>query len=366
MRIRRLSSTKFRNLQHDPLTFSPHVNTFVGANGHGKTNTLEAIHFFKFGRSFRTSRDVELVCFDEPFCRVEVETESANGECDVYETAIERNGAKRIKLNGKEVSRYSELVGRFPCVIFGPQDLAIVAGQPAERRRFLDMVGSLTTRGYLEELREYRRVLAQRNAALKARRADEAQGVWAEKLIQAGCRVVAGRVTLVEAINSNVETHLERLGIENAITLSYESELTRNRPEKVSCEEQFAAKLAAVELEEMRRTVTLVGPHRDDLRILGNGLDLRRFGSQGQRRLAAILLRLAELSLIEERLKEPSVLMLDDIFSELDPEITEKLKKALENDRQVFITSPSIVEWQTGGESRTFHVSEGTIERAHP
>jgi DNA replication and repair protein RecF len=361
LHIDSFSSTQYRNLSHNPVTFSPRVNLFVGQNGHGKTNILEALYYFKFGRSFRTSRDSDLIRHGEPFCRIEVQTETGQGDRDKLESSIERQGSKRIKVNGKEIGKYSRRVGRYPCVMFGPHDLALISGFPAERRKFIDMVGSMTDQGYLEELRNYRRVLTQRNAALKARRSAEAQGVWTEELIERGCAVTERRVALVSAIRDELKPHVEGMQVPYAIDIEYESELTKGRPEEVHCGEQFAARLAAVEMEENRRGVTMVGPHRDDVRLVADGRDLRRYGSQGQRRLLAILLRLAELSYIERRLSEPCVLLLDDLFSELDQGVSDKLKNLLTDKRQIFVTSPVPVLWESKEKARAFHIAEGRI-----
>lgn len=362
MWVERLATAEFRNLDHDPIAFSRGVNLLIGENGHGKTNLLEAIYFFKFGRSFRTARDTDLIRFGAPFCRFEVECAYAPGHSESFAASVERNGAKQVKHNDKEVARYTELVGRFPIVLFGPQDLELVSGYPAERRRFLDMVGCMTDRVYLEELRGYRRVLAQRNAALKARQTVEAHGVWTEELIRRGCALVGRRTDLVRRLGALVGAHASGLEVPYAVDLVYDSELLEGRPEEVGCDEQFAARLAAVEADEIQRRMTLVGPHRDDLRLLAAGRDLRTYGSQGQRRLAAVLLRLAELSHLEEVLGEPCVLLLDDLFSELDPVVSARLKRMLDGEHQIFVSSPVGLDWERAMETRRFRVVEGKIE----
>jgi DNA replication and repair protein RecF len=362
LRIELFSSTQFRNLQHDPVAFSPRVNLFVGQNGQGKTNILEALHFFQFGRSFRSSRDSELIRFGEPFCRIEVRAETARGDRDVYAASVERAGAKRIKVNKEDVGKYSKMVGKYPCVLFGPQDLALVSGYPVERRTYVDAVGSMTDQGYLKALRDYRRVLKQRNAAFKTRRSREALSVWTEELITKGCAITRQRTAVLDALRAALQPLLEAMEVPFAVDVRYESELTSERPEEVSLEEQFAASLVAVELEEIRRGVTLVGPHRDDIKLLADRQDLRRYGSQGQRRLMAVLLRLAELTHLEGRLREPCVLLLDDLFSELDKRAAGKLKQLLADDRQVFITSPVALDWVEAGPAQTFDVSDGRIQ----
>jgi DNA replication and repair protein RecF len=361
LRIHRFSSTQFRNLKHEPIELSPGVNLFVGENGQGKTNILEAVHFFKFGRSFRTQRDVEMIQFETPFCRIEVACGFAAGDEQTFAAAIERNGSKTIKIDDKDVARYSELVGRYPCVLFGPQDLELVSGYPAERRRYLDMTGSMTSGAYLSALREYRRVLTQRNAALKRGGFEQAQSVWTEELIRTGCVLVEQRAHLVDAIRTRMAPHIAALGVRYAIEIAYESELVSNRPDGVSAEEQFAAKLAALENEEMRRRTTLAGPHRDDLCLRVAGKDLRRYGSQGQSRLVAVLLRLAEMSHIEHELHEPCVLLLDDLFSELDDTISDRIKHRLDGEHQLFVTSPIRLEWPEARSARVFAVRQGEL-----
>ena len=183
MHIERLTSRNFRNLDHTPVSFSPGVNLLIGDNGQGKTNILEALYFFKFGRSFRTHRDGELIRFEEPFCRVEVESVFANDDRTTLALSIDRDGPKRIKKDGKDIAKYTDLVGGYPCVLFGPEDLELVSGFASERRRFVDMVGSMIDRSYLESVRTYRRVLSQRNAALKTGDLPGAFGEWTEQLI---------------------------------------------------------------------------------------------------------------------------------------------------------------------------------------
>ncbi|UCH83903.1 MAG: DNA replication and repair protein RecF [Candidatus Latescibacterota bacterium] len=361
MRIQRLSSTHFRNLVHAPLPVSPGVNLFVGDNGHGKTNVLEALQFFKFGRSFRTARDSELIRFKEPFCRLEVAVEYSNADTETFAASIQRDGSKTIKVNEQDVPKLSVLVGQYPCVLFGPQDLSLVSGGPAERRRFADMTGSMTNRTYLDELRAYRRVLTQRNAGLKRGITGKAQDVWDEELVHAGCKLVERRRGVVEDVAHHVEAHVRTLGTEYPVEMSYESDLAGPFPNGVSAEEHFTVKLAASREEELRRRTTLVGPHRDDVRLMLRSRDLRRFGSQGQKRLLAVLLRLAEMSYLEAKLGEPCVLLLDDLFSELDDAVSAKLQSMLDGKRQLFVTSPVMMKWLGDESKQVYRVVAGTI-----
>jgi len=177
-----------------------------------------------------------------------------------------------------------------------------------------------------------------------------------------GCALVERRVDLVAALRAHIRRHAAALGLPYEVDFSYESELTAGRPEEVRCEEHFAARLAAVESEEVRRKTTLVGPHRDDLKLVADGRDLRKFGSQGQRRLVAVLLRLSELSYLEERLQEPCVLLLDDLFSELDDTVSQRLRTHLDGEHQIFVTTPVDANWDDVGSHRKFNVRDGNVE----
>lgn len=361
MHITRLSTTNFRNLVHEPVSFAPGVNLFVGDNGQGKTNILEAMSLFKIGRSFRTSRDNDLIKFEESFCRVETAVEYAAGGDDTYSMSIERRGDKRVKFSGKEIPKLSELVGRYPCVLFGPQDLALSSGAPTERRRFLDMTGSMTDGLYLDDLRSYRRVLTQRNALLKSRGSRSSRRVWDEELVTRGCALIDKRIHLIGALLDHLKQHIDDLDLGYKIDIRYESDLVENIPDGVAREEHFTARLVDLEEEETRRKTTLIGPHRDDIRLILDNRDVRRFGSQGQRRLISVLLRLTELSYMEQKLNEPCVLLLDDLFSELDEQVSERLRNVLENGHQIFVTTPVMMDWGNDGSARVYKIENGRI-----
>lgn len=376
MRVDRLVCTQFRNLDALDLEFAPGVNLFVGDNGQGKTNILEAIQFFKFGRSFRTSRDTEMIRFGADFCRAVSTCRFDAGDTESFAVAIERGGEKTLKINDKDIPRLSELVGRYPCVLFGPHDLDTVSGPPSERRRFLDMVGSMTDPAYIRCAREYRRILNQRNAALKARAPGDEINAWNERITVAGAELITHRRALCAALELEMAAHAEFLHAAYEFRLGYESRIHAEReamgaqggadPEAAvpSLADVFAIKLGALEHEERRRGTTLAGPHRDDVSVRLDGRDLRRYGSQGQRRLFAVLLKLAELSHLEKRLRESCVLLLDDVFSEFDRDIMGQLQHLLDGTRQVFVTSPVDLDWAESENARVYRVRAGAVEAA--
>lgn len=357
MRLQAISTAHFRNLEAGTIDVSPDVNVFIGPNGHGKTNILEAICFFKFGRSFRASRDIDLIRFGESYFRIVVDGAYDTGDREEFSGAVDEQGVKQIKIGGRDIGRLSELVGTYPCVLFGPQDLRIVNGFPLERRRFIDMAGSMADRSYLESVREYNRTLLQRNAALKAVCSKEELLAWNEELIVKGCLLVRNRESTVGELARRAEEFAGTVFESGDVGLRYAGTIENNG----ALEEQFAEQLGAVEHEERKRKTTLVGPHKDDLLLTLGGTDVKRFGSQGQKRLCAVLLRLAEMRYIEDRLGERCMLLLDDLFSELDGENSARLMTILCGGNQIFVTSPVRVDWEHAGNIRTFHLLNGAV-----
>ena len=368
MRVLRFLSTSFRNLAPDEIEFGPGLNFIIGENGQGKTNLLEAVYFFRHGRSFRATNDTEMIRFDEPFCRAELHASFDDGHDESFAFSVERRGTKTIKIDGQVLPRRSDLAGRFPAVLFGPGDLRVVSGEPEHRRRFLDMVGTMTDPAYLRSARDYRRTLEQRNAALKARAGREELAAWNERLVASGVDLTSRRRELVGLIEIEMAAHARDVESPFAFSMRYESMLLDEAGDAITLEagltRAFHEKLAAVASEEARRGITLVGPHRDDVAFHMAEHDLRRFGSQGQRRLFAVLLKLAELSHLEAELREPCVLLLDDVFAEFDAAIMAKLQRMLDGARQVFITSPVAIHDLHAPNARLYDVENGRVSAA--
>jgi DNA replication and repair protein RecF len=332
------------------------------------------ISFFKFGRSFRASRDAELIAFGEGFCRVEATCAYSTGEQEKFSTGIEQDGRKTIKTDGEQISKISELVGRYPVVLFGPHDIKLVSGTPGGRRRFVDMVGSMTDGSYLALLKNFRRILTQRNAALKANAHRSERHAWNTELVEKGCNLIMRRRKIVETIEKYLTAHAGGLEGSHGFSLEYDSSILREcmvvknggaEPGVSKLAEVFENKLTQVESEELKRGLTVVGPHRDDITVRLAGRELKKFGSQGQKRLFAVLAKLSELSHLEAELEEPSVLLLDDVFSEFDREIAGKLQQLLEGDRQVFMTSPFEPAGEKPRNARVFHIAAGRLSCNH-
>jgi len=370
VRVQRFLSTNFRNLASGEIEFAPGLNFLVGENGQGKTNLLEAVYFFRFGRSFRAAADTEMIHFDETFCRAEVDASFSDGHSETFAFSVEHKGPKTIKVDGQVLARRSALAGRFPAVLFGPADLRIVSGEPDHRRRFFDMVGTMTEPAYLRSARDYRRALEQRNAALKARAGRDEIAAWNERLVESGVDLIARRRELVALMEIEMTAHAGEVHSPFDFAMRYETTLhdaaehAAEITQEATLTRAFHDRLAEVAREEARRGVTLVGPHRDDVLFSMAGQDLRRYGSQGQRRLFAVLLKMAELSYLETELREPCVLLLDDVFSEFDASIMARLQRTLDGTRQVFVTSPVAIDDVHAPGARFYNVSKGSISAA--
>jgi DNA replication and repair protein RecF len=342
LRIRTLNLTNFRNFSDLSVDFSDRRNVILGRNAEGKTNILDAVHLLGVGRSHRERRDSNLVKFGEDYYRVEGVFDHI-GVKTTIEVAYNAEG-KRIRVNGK-TARASDLIGLAAVVITSPDDIDLIKGGPQERRRFLDIAISQASRDYLKTLQQYVRALAQRNVLLKDAR-DRGErpntGVWDAALVDNGARVVAMRYAFLELLGPKVESNFSLISGAAAETeLAYE-------PRGYSPEGQPVSDLIAGALtealernrdSEFSRGYTMVGPHVDDFRFLAAGRDLRQFGSEGEQRTAVLSLRCAEAAAIEERLQKAPIVLLDDIFAELDDSRAAALISLISGFDQIVLTS---------------------------
>ena len=333
MEIVKLNFKDFRNYKNLTLELNKKANIFIGDNAQGKTNLLEGIYLSSLGKSFRTSKDTEMIRFEAPFFRVEV-TALKDQERLTVEIAVSED-MKAIKIDGVKAVKSSELLQHIYTVIFSPEDLKIVKDEPEKRRRFIDREISLLKPSYLRNLGSYKKALAQRNALLKERKAnDDTLRVWDESLSNYAEPIIKDREVYIKK--------LEEISRKIHYDLSEGKEDLRIIYEKGVEGDLYEALKASAKIDRIRGTTTK-GPHRDDLKLLVNGKDLRSFGSQGQQRTAALALKLSELRLIKEETGEEGIVLLDDVLSELDPKRQRYLISTLE-DVQVFITSAELSE----------------------
>ena len=319
----------FRNLERVALDVAPAGLAIVGENGHGKTNLLEAIYYLQLLRSVRGARDAELVRFGAGAFHVQAVAELPTPDgLRTREAGVgfERAGKrKRVRVDGAEPPRLSDALGALPSVILSPGDVALVAGAPSERRRYLDVVLALTSRPYLAALQGYRGALVRRNAALRdaARtgRGDARVAVWEPALAEHGAvlwverrRWVAARADAYAALCAAIGERAP-VRIRYATALAVSDDATEDVGTVRAAIEQGLTERRAFDL---KRVATHVGPHRDDLDIALGGRELRTYGSGGQQRTAAIALRMLEAATLRDAIGGPPLFLLDDPFAELD------------------------------------------------
>ncbi len=340
MYIKEIELTNFRNYKEQKVSFSRGVNIFIGKNAQGKTNLLEGIYLNAFGKSFKSVRDKELIRFGEDYCRISSAAEDEENELTT-EILIQSDGRKGIKKDGIKVIKSSELLDRIYIIIFSPEDLRIVKDEPEKRRRFINRELCQIRAGYLSDLNDYNKILKQRNTYLKEKSIDyDLMDIWDRQLAASGTRIIRKRkqfIDRIDEISRRIHSGITE-GQEN-LELQYES----NIPASDNSEEIFYDYLAAAREDDIRTGTTSKGPHRDDIKISADGIDLRRFGSQGQQRTAALSLKLSEIKIIEEEKGEKPILLLDDVLSELDNDRQTMLIRSL-GENQLFITTTEINE----------------------
>ena len=338
--LTRLIAREFRNFQHLDVAVPARGLVIVGENGHGKTNLLEAAAYLSLLRSMRGARDADMIRFGAPALHVRAELTAPATAHQVsvgYERATRR---KKAALDGVEQTRLTAALGALPSVGFSPADVSLVSGAPGERRRYLDVALALSSRTYLSALQKYRAALLQRNAVLRSAQRDggsaraggyaEQVSVWEPALAEHGGLVTAIRHQFVCGHASRFSQLSAAIGERLPVAMRYAvssvaGSITSDDATDPSVSalaanycDVFTRALAHQRPQEIRRGMTLVGPHRDELLLLLGGRELRTFGSAGQQRSAAIALRLLELATLRDAIGGVPLLLLDDPFAELD------------------------------------------------
>jgi DNA replication and repair protein RecF len=326
--LRELAIRDFRNLRRLDLRLPPDGIAIIGDNGQGKTNLLEAIYYLQLLRSMRGARDNDLTAFGAAGFHLAATVAGAERR-DIgigYERQTRR---KRVLLDGNEASKLSEALGALPAVVVAPSDVQLVSGGPADRRRYLDVTLSLSSRRYLAALQRYRAALLRRNAALRemARtgRDQGAADVWEPALAENGAVLRTERAAWVDASAPEFTRLCTAIGESGEARMRYVSTAASD----VAPEEQIARALASQRANDARRGLTHSGPHRDDVELTLAGRELRLFGSGGQQRTAAIALRMLEAATLRRRFGAEPLLLLDDPFAELDARRSSRILELL-------------------------------------
>lgn len=331
MKASNLELYNFRNYEYENISFFDGVNIIHGENGMGKTNILEAVYYFSYGRSFR-SGGKEVIKDGEKEARISLSFENSHRklESDIKFLSGKR---KEIYINEIELKKTSQLLGNFICVLFTPDEMGIIKGMPEVRRKFCDSSIMPLRPNYIKELIKYRNILAQKTALLKSRQY-ETLDIWNEKLAETGSRIMTLRESYIERINQKArEIQNEISGRKEELNLIYNP--------SVKLKENYLEKLTEYKEKEKENLFCMVGVHRDDIDIFINGKPAKNYASQGQIRTAVLSLKLAETEIIKEETGEYPVMLLDDILSELDKSRREFLISKIKG-KQIIITCTDI------------------------
>ena len=370
MRIKRLKVENFRNLEKLDIEFSDGVNIIYGNNAQGKTNIIEAIYIFSFGKSFRANRDIELLKFDKEYFVSNIEIMKKDRELEMDFGFDKISNKKMIKVNGVIQKKISDIIGKLNVVVFKPEDIKIVTDAPSVRRKYIDYLISSISKGYLENITKYKKVLEERNNLLKEikiklkgnrvleKNDEDFLDVYDKLLSKLNCEIYNERKRVIEKLNDYI------YGIHLKLTENYINNEKLHIKYVSNVEEDIQKmynNLIKSRLNDINKGYTSFGIHRDDYIISINSLDVSIYGSQGQKKSSIISLKLSELKVIEEVIGEKPVLLLDDYMSELDERRRLKFLDIIE-DIQIIITTTHKISID-GKENTYFYVDNGKIER---
>ena len=350
MKLDRCGIRDFRNISDAKISFTDGVNLIRGNNAQGKTNVLEAVYVFARGRSFRTNKEAEFIAFDKESADISIEYEDKIRK-NTMSAHYYRTDSRKLFRNGIQIRKTSEFIGNFRAVLFTPDHLALIKSAASDRRLFLDIALSQIEPGYINHIKRYNALLAQRNALLKDRDAESRESMilfetLAEQMAPVAASITASRCRYCEKLTGYIHGYFEQMTDGAEVTdTSYESCISSD-PEVLKDEAQTARLYEKKLMENVTREINLkasvYGPQKDDIDIKLNGFSSRKYCSQGQQRSLAIALKLAEGDISQEKTGEYPVYLLDDISGELDKKRNTFFMSQLK-DRQIILTSCNIV-----------------------
>ena len=388
MRLRHLVLANFRNHVSTDVELGPGVNLFAGDNGQGKTNLVEAVHYLATLTSHRTAGYLPLIKWDVESAVVRAKVEHDGREV-MLDLELSKSAKNKLAINRTPVSRARDILGYVQTVTFAPEDLDIVKKDPSNRRKFLDDLLVQLSPRLAGTFTDYERVLKQRNTLLKSARANSVKGAslstldaWDEQLVRLGAEIVSARAKLVTKLAPLVQASYQEIAAtRNEPELQIRTSLLgKNIPsgfddddsqqeldvldtsDQASIENTFSARLAQLRPKELERGLTLCGPQRDDLVLLLNGMPAKNYASHGEGWSYALALRLASRELLraEGNFGDP-ILILDDVFAELDAKRREKLAELVSDNEQVLITAAVAEDVPSVLKANMFHVEQGVV-----
>lgn len=361
LKIKQLKLKNFRNYDLLDLEFDSSTNIFYGDNAQGKTNILESIYLCGTTKSHRGTKDRDLIKFGEEESHIEVVVEKNEIPFKI-DMHLKKNSPKGIAINKMPIRKASELFGIINIVFFSPEDLNIIKNGPSERRRFIDLELAQLDKVYLSDLSNYNRVLIQRNKLLKdvfdRKELLEMLDIWDIQLVHYGNKVMERRKLFIEQMNEIVnDIHRRLTGEKENLKIYYEPSASQYSLEKAILKNRE---------KDIKMKSTTVGPHRDDICFVSDGIDIRKFGSQGQQRTAALSLKLSEIELVKQVIHDTPILLLDDVLSELDKNRQNYLLDSI-RDVQTLITCTGLDDFVNHRFSinNILHVEQGNVEKVN-
>ncbi|MCR4430269.1 MAG: DNA replication/repair protein RecF [Tepidanaerobacteraceae bacterium] len=364
MFLSNLRLVDFRNFKELEVSFSSGINIFYGDNAQGKTNLLESIFYLSNLRSEKSAKDQQLIMHNKPMAYVKGVFDTRSGPVE-REIILYTDRKKVVKEGGYQKNRWSELCEDISAVFFSPDDLLLIKGSPSIRRKYLDYLIYQLKPGYIRNLQAYYRIISQRNVLLKSLKKNPSLSdsiePWDLQLCDAGSRILAERLNYIEVIDKYVHELFDSFcGGSPELNVKYFSSVRIGTRETIK--RDFLIALKHAREKEISRAFTLNGPHRDDILFFLDGHDARFFGSQGQQRILALCLKMAQAGILANEKGESPILLLDDVMSELD---FAKRRLILENnDSQVFITTADLnfIPDEILSRSNVYRVISGSLE----
>ena len=357
MILKSLELANFRNYEELNISFDKGTNILYGDNAQGKTNILEAIYVSATTKSHKGSKDKEIINFDkeEAHIRTYLEKENVETRVDMH---LRKNKSKGIAIDGHKIKKAADLMGLLNVVFFSPEDLSIIKDGPAERRRFADMELCQLDSFYLYNLNHYNKIIGQRNKLLKDMyfqpELKETLNIWDSQLVSFGSKIIERREQFVKQLGDIIfDIHKKLSGGKEELVIAYEPDVSI---------EDFEKQMKYNQDKDIRLKQTTTGPHRDDFSFVVNGVDIRKYGSQGQQRTAALSLKLSEIELVKKISKDTPVLLLDDVLSELDSNRQNYLLNSIGN-IQTIISCTGLDEFINNRFeiNKIFKVTNGTV-----
>jgi DNA replication and repair protein RecF len=342
MFLEELSMLNFRNIEKQTITFENDINIIFGSNGQGKTSILEAIFFFSISKSFRTNAEKTVLQHEKDYFDIRGRFRSNNANLTDARVYFSHKEGKNIFLNNNKLKKYSELIGLFPAILLSLEDMELVTGEPGNRRRFMDILLSQVNPTYLRNLQVYKKTLQQRNKLLSLINVGEsprsALDAWDNQLVNYGIELIKARLSLVEYLNSQLSFFYRLISkTDDEIVVKFKSNIL-DADGKLNKEFYFDKLLRSLD-GDIARQRTNAGPHRDDFELLKNGFPIKSYGSQGENKTLLIALKFCESHYLKDRLKEDPLILMDDIFGELDISRINNLLNYLPSIGQTFITT---------------------------